>query len=111
MRSMGRGKFMAFSSLRLQIARCGRHDDVDSFRCRYIDLYLVHMPIPAKYVDPVERYPPGWSIDGKSAKVVTEPVSIQETWQAMEELVDAGNVKNIGVSNFQDKRALDILLS
>ncbi|KAK3166648.1 hypothetical protein OEA41_009773 [Lepraria neglecta] len=92
---------MAFFSLRLQIARCGRQDDLDVFRRRYIDLYLVHIPIAAKYVDPTKRYPPGWSIDGESAKVITEPVSIQETCQAMGELVDAGIVKNIGVSNFQ----------
>ena len=111
MRSMGWGEFMAFSSLRLQIARCGRQDDLDGFRCRYIDLYLVHIPIAAKYVDPAERYPRGWSIDGKSAKVTTEPISIQKTWQMMEELVDAGIVKNIGVSNFQGKRALDIVFS
>ena len=44
----------------------------------YIDLYLIHWPVPVK------------NYQAKN----------QETWKAMEELVEKGLIKNIGVSNF-----------
>ena len=34
---------------------------------------------------------------------------MQETWQAMEECVDAGLTKNIGVSNFTVKKLTSLL--
>lgn len=84
----------------------------------YFDLYLIHFPVAQKYVDPKVRYPPGW-MDEKNERVrlnvwifkariadietkaVGADVPLAETWAAMEELVDAGLAKNIGVSNFQ----------
>lgn len=66
----------------------------------YLDLYLIHFPIPMEYVPFETRYPPGWSVDGKSMTVTMKKVSIHETWKAMEELVDLGLVKQIGVANF-----------
>ncbi len=41
--------------------------------------------------------------------VLTEKVSIQETWEAMQELVSAGLVKSIGISNFNSVMLLDLL--
>ncbi|KAJ6540788.1 Aldo keto reductase [Mycena vulgaris] len=73
----------------------------------YFDLFLIHFPIALKYVDPAERYPPEWF--GADGKVHLQNTPMQETWAAMEELVDAGLVKNIGISNCQGVLLLDIL--
>ena len=71
-------------------------------RLDYLDLYLIHFPIALEYVSPEKRYPAGWFHDPDAANPRMKParVPISETWQAMEELVAAGLVKNIGVSNF-----------
>ena len=68
----------------------------------YLDLYLIHFPIAQAYVDPETRYPPGWFFDPKAENpgMVFADVPIFDTWGAMESLVDAGLVRNIGVSNF-----------
>jgi D-xylose reductase len=66
----------------------------------YLDLYLIHFPIPLEFVPFETRYPAGWSVDGKSMVVTMKKVSIHETWGAMEQLVDQGMVKQIGVANF-----------
>ncbi|KAJ7170031.1 Aldo keto reductase [Mycena filopes] len=74
----------------------------------YFDLFLIHFPIVLKYVDPAERYPPEWfGADGKTVTLQDTPM--QETYQAMEELVDNGLAKNIGISNCQGSLILDIL--
>nr|CAG8469781.1 11287_t:CDS:2 [Entrophospora candida] len=76
---------------------------------KYLDLYLIHFPISLKYVDPKERYPPEWYYDTKNKVCIQEDVTIRETWEAMEELVDAGLVRNIGVSNFNAVLIMDLL--
>ncbi|KAI0936784.1 hypothetical protein AcW1_000929 [Taiwanofungus camphoratus] len=73
----------------------------------HFDLFLVHFPIALQYVDPSHRYPPEWF--GDDGKVYLQNTPMQETWGAMEELVDEGLVKNIGVSNCQGSILLDIL--
>ena len=74
----------------------------------YFDLYIVHFPVALKYVDPAVRYPPGWTFDGKS-EVQLSNATIQETWHAMEGLVQKGMAKSIGISNFQGSLILDLL--
>lgn len=80
-------------------------------RLDYLDLYLIHFPIALQYVPPEKRYPAGWFHDPDAAAPRMEParVPISETWQAMEELVAAGLVKNIGVSNFGTSLLRDLL--
>ena len=73
----------------------------------YFDLYIVHFPISLKYVDPADRYPPGFTYDGKN--VVEGKATIQETWTAMEKLVEKGLSKSIGISNMNGQTILDIL--
>jgi len=73
----------------------------------YFDLFLVHFPIALQYVDPNHRYPPEWF--GDDGKVHLQNTPMQETWGAMEELVEEGLTKNIGLSNCQGALILDVL--
>ena len=73
----------------------------------YFDLYIVHFPISLKYVDPSERYPPGFTYDGEN--VVPGKATIRETWTAMEALVQKGLCKSIGISNFNGALIMDLL--
>jgi D-xylose reductase len=76
----------------------------------YLDLYLIHFPIALAFV-PFERYPPNWFLDPESPSPRMAParVPIADTWGAMEELVRAGLVRNIGVSNFGVSLLRDLL--
>ncbi|KAF5385095.1 hypothetical protein D9615_001273 [Tricholomella constricta] len=73
----------------------------------YFDLFLVHFPIALQYVDPAHRYPPEWFDDDGKVRLQNTPM--QETWGAMEELVDEGHAKNIGLSNCSGALILDVL--
>jgi D-xylose reductase len=77
----------------------------------YLDLYLIHFPIALEYVQPETRYPAGWVHDPDAAdpRMKLARIPISDTWQAMEELVAAGLVKNIGVSNFGTSLLRDLL--
>lgn len=90
----------------------------------YLDLYLIHCkshsfllteqilinlplylgPIPSHFVEPKDL--PNIAME-KEYKMERSP--IHECWRAMEELVDEGLVRNIGVSNFNVQSILDIL--
>ncbi|KAJ5106329.1 hypothetical protein N7456_003004 [Penicillium angulare] len=73
----------------------------------YFDLYIVHFPISLKYLDPSVRYPPSWT--NADGKVELGKASIQETWTAMESLVDLKLARSIGVSNFNTQLLMDLL--
>jgi len=73
----------------------------------YFDLFLIHFPISLQYVDPAHRYPPEWF--GDDGKVHLQNTPIQETWQALEELVGKGLVRDIGLSNTNGSLILDVL--
>ncbi len=77
----------------------------------YLDLYLVHFPIALEFVPFELRYPPGWfhgpGVPAPCMKPVKVPLA--ETWQAMERLVEAGLVRNIGVCNYNCALLRDLL--
>jgi len=75
----------------------------------YLDLYLIHFPISLKYVDFATRYPPEWLYDPSKTELVFEDVPTRETWEGMEELVTAGLVKNIGISNYNCQHIMDLM--
>ena len=75
---------------------------LSDLRLDYLDLYLIHWPV-AFY--PVAIHPGrGWENedidDSDGGKRIDPRVSVHDTWRAMEDLVDMGLVRHIGVSNF-----------
>jgi len=77
----------------------------------YLDLYLIHFPIALKYVPFETRYPPEWIHDPNSEekRMEEDQVPFRETWEAMEELVKGGLVKNIGMCNVGVTLLRDVL--
>jgi diketogulonate reductase-like aldo/keto reductase len=77
-------------------------------RIEYLDLYLMHwgIAIPPSQVGPRGRMTEQFDNQGY---LVTDNVSVRETWEAMEELVNLGLVKAIGVANFTVPMLVDLL--
>ncbi|KIW77101.1 hypothetical protein Z517_09547 [Fonsecaea pedrosoi CBS 271.37] len=74
----------------------------------YIDLYLIHFPVALKYIEPEKLRYPGWWMDPEHKVIETAKVPVQETWQALEEVVDQGIARSIGISNAQAQLLYDI---
>ena len=68
----------------------------------YLDLYLMHWGMAF----PIKTYP---SKKGGDGLVIRQRVSIQETWKAMEQLVERGLVRSIGAANFTAMMIFDLL--
>ncbi|KAH8397501.1 hypothetical protein KR222_008321, partial [Zaprionus bogoriensis] len=69
----------------------------------YIDLYLMHFPVGYKHVCDEILFP----LQGE--KMETTDIDYIDTWRAMEELVKAGLVHSIGVSNFNMEQVQRII--
>ena len=76
-----------------------------------LDLYLVHFPIALAFVPFEHRYPPEWLHDPNAAQPAMRPIKVPycETWGAMEELVQTGLVKRIGVCNLNISMLREVL--
>lgn len=79
----------------------------------YLDLYLIHFPIPLKYVDPSVRYPPEWIHDPSSPSpcMIPSKVPLASTWKAMLSLQDAKLTRAVGVCNFSTALLRDLINS
>ena len=77
----------------------------------YLDLYLIHFPIATRYVPIEERYPPEWFVDPNAPepRMEVDAVPLADTWGAMEQLVEAGLVREIGVCNYTSGLLIDLM--
>ncbi|KAF8308966.1 Aldo/keto reductase [Clavulina sp. PMI_390] len=69
-------------------------ESLKNLQTTYLDLYLIHWPVAR---DPVTK---------KVDPELTENEYV--TWKKLEELVDKGKIRNIGVSNFNMRRLQDL---
>jgi len=91
--------------------RAACEKSLSDLRVDYLDLYLIHFPVALKYVDFAERYPPEWFFDPQADQPTMEidSVPLHETWAAMEALVEAGLVRQIGVCNYNSGLLNDLM--
>lgn len=77
----------------------------------YLDSYLIHFPIAQPYVPFDDRYPPEWVFDPQSSEpcMLTAPVPLYETWQAMEAVKEEGLARHIGVCNYNTGLLNDLM--
>jgi diketogulonate reductase-like aldo/keto reductase len=76
----------------------------------YLDLYLIHWPIAFEFTN--IDMDPDYDFDEETfGPKLAKNVSIQNTWQAMEDLLATGKVKAIGVANCNEVILFQILSS
>ncbi|XP_065181402.1 transmembrane and coiled-coil domain-containing protein 4-like [Sycon ciliatum] len=84
-------------------------DCIDALQCDYLDLFLIHSPCAMKFtgygVGMENRIP----VDDAGNAILDTQTQHIDTWKAMEQLVDEGLVRSIGVSNF-NRSHLEALL-
>ncbi|KAK9875053.1 hypothetical protein WA026_005855 [Henosepilachna vigintioctopunctata] len=69
----------------------------------YVDLYLIHFPVPVKCMEKEDTY-----LEEKGV-FLTEETNYIEVWKILEKMVDAGKIKNIGLSNFNINQITKVL--
>ena len=72
-------------------------NSLKKFKLDYLDLYLIHWPIG--YTKSKELFP-----TNDAGEHLHTNYNLLKTYRAMEELVDAGLAKSIGVSNFNKRQ-------
>jgi len=78
-------------------------ESIANLRCQYIDLYLVHLPLPVE--KNAGRFVGGENWKPKRMKMF----GMQDTWRILERAVHDGLVRSLGVSNFACQMLNDLL--
>lgn len=80
-------------------------ETLKNLKTSYVDLYLIHWPFAYKE-EAGDLFP-----KDENDKLIFSDVDYVDTWKALEEAVDLGLAKSIGISNFnvaQTKRILEV---
>ncbi|GIX89104.1 aldo-keto reductase family 1 member A1, partial [Caerostris darwini] len=72
---------------------------LEELQLEYIDLYLIHFPVAAKRTD--DDYAIFPTTNGVFAGEDVDPL---DTWKVLEDLVDKGLIRSIGLSNFNSEQ-------
>ncbi|CAL8071308.1 unnamed protein product [Orchesella dallaii] len=78
---------------------------LESLQLSYVDLYLIHTPFGFKYVND-KTLVPTTSTGQSDLDLDTD---LEAIWKALETQVDAGKVKSLGISNFNEEQAQRIV--
>lgn len=73
------------------------NDTLKELGLDYLDLYLIHWPVPFNSPEPNKTLMPD---DGTGHADLDLKTTLVDTWKALNALQKAGKVKSIGVSNF-----------
>ena len=88
------------------VAAC--RNTLSNLKLTHVDLYLIHWPLAWEYTN-VDCEPLVPKDNDGNVIMSTSGCSLQDTWRAMEKLVDEGLVKSIGVSNFSSTQLADLV--
>lgn len=83
-----------------QDVRPGLEESLHNLGVDYLDLYLIHWPVALK---PNVIFP-----DKGSDFLSLDEAPLIDTWKVLEDCVEAGLCRNIGVSNFSIKKLMDL---
>ncbi|XP_059073038.1 non-functional NADPH-dependent codeinone reductase 2-like isoform X2 [Cryptomeria japonica] len=86
-----------------------QHDDpvtaikssLKNLQLDYVDLYLIHWPVKLRKEAPISMFKP--------EEEDFLPLDMKSTWKGMEQCLEMGFAKAIGVSNFSSKKIEDLL--